>query len=190
MKLSEYAKKIGVTYRTAFSYFKNNQIDGAYQLPTGTIVVPEPKKENQIKEEYNIIYARVSNSENKSNLDSQAERLTHFCEANGWVIHEIVKECASGLNDKRPKLIKILEERKATKLIVEHSDRLTRFGLNYIKVLYPECEIIIVNEVEDEENDLMQDFVSLVTCFCARLYGQRRSKRKTKKIIEELNKEE
>ena len=104
MKLSAYAKKIGVTYRTAFIHFQKGLIDGAYKLPTGTIIVPDDVKE---KAEYTIIYSRVSSSENKSNLDSQAKRLQQFCEANGWIVNEVVKECASGLNDKRPKLQKI-----------------------------------------------------------------------------------
>ena len=108
MKLSAYAKKLGVTYRTAFSYYQQGIIKGAYQLPTGTIIVPDEIKE---KSEYTIVYARVSSSENKSNLDSQAKRLQQFCEANGWIVNEVVKECASGLNDKRPKLQKIFNER-------------------------------------------------------------------------------
>ena len=101
-------------------------------------------------------------------------------------MHEVVKECASGLNDSRPKLQKILKTRQATKIVVEHKDRLTRFGFEYIKTLFPECEIVVVNVVEDK-NDLMQDFVSLVTSFCARLYGQRRTKRNTEKLIQSLN---
>jgi len=125
-----------------------------------------------------------------SNLDSQSKRLEQFCTAQGWIINEIVKECASGLNDNRPKLIKILSERKATQLVVEHKDRLTRFGFNYIKTLYPECEIIVVNESEDKEN-LLEDFVSLVTSFCARIYGKRRrSKRNTERLIKELNRDD
>jgi len=68
-----------------------------------------------------------------------------------------------------------------------HADRLTRFGLNYIIKLYP-GEIVIINEVIEDEQDLMQDFVSLVTSFCARLYGKRRSKRKTEQLINELSK--
>jgi predicted site-specific integrase-resolvase len=71
--------------------------------------------------------------------------------------------------------------------VVEHADRLTRFGLNYIIKLYP-GEIVIINEVIEDEQDLMQDFVSLVTSFCARLYGKRRSKRKTEQLINELSK--
>lgn len=41
MKLSAYAKKLGVSYRTAWRWYKNKQIPGAYQLPSGTIIVPD-----------------------------------------------------------------------------------------------------------------------------------------------------
>ena len=184
MKLSQYAKKIGVTWRTAYSYFKAGSIPGAYQLSSGTIIVPDDVIEDS--EEYVVVYARVSSAENKSNLESQADRVVQFCNARGWQVHEIVKECASGLNDSRPKLQKILKTRKATKIVTEHKDRLTRFGFEYIKVLFPECEIIVINVSEDKD-DLMQDFVSLVTSFCARLYGQRRTKRSTEKLIKTLN---
>jgi len=182
MKLSNYAKKLGITYRAAYQHFIDGRIPNAYQLETGTIIVPE----QQSKPEHNIVYCRVSSSQNRSNLDSQADRLSQFCCANGWEIHNIVKECASGLNDERPKLTKILTERKATRIIVEHKDRLARFGFNYIKILYPECNIIIVNRASDDKTDLMTDFVSLVTSFCSRLYGLRRTKRQTEKIIKEL----
>ena len=183
MKLSEYAKKNSISYRTAWRHYKLGLIPNAKQLSTGTIVVEDDT--NITTKEYTVIYARVSSSENRTNLDSQAKRLEQFCLAKGWIINEVVKECASGLNDSRPKLIKILTEKKATRLVVEHKDRLTRFGFNYIKILYPECEIVVVNEVENKE-DLFEDFVSLVTSFCARIYGRRRSKRKTEELIKKL----
>ena len=184
MKLSEYAEKNSISYRTAWRHYKLGLIPNAKQLSTGTIVIDDESATTST-EEHTVIYARVSSSENKSNLDSQAKRLEQFCLARGWIINEVVKECASGLNDNRPKLMKILSDRKATRLVVEHKDRLTRFGFNYIKVLYPECEIVVVNEVENKE-DLFEDFVSLVTSFCARIYGRRRSKRKTEELIKKL----
>jgi predicted site-specific integrase-resolvase len=46
--------------------------------------------------------------------------------------------------------------------------------------------IEVINWVETGKEDLIQDFVSIITSFCARLYGQRRSKRKTECIIAEL----
>ena len=184
MKLSNWAKKQGICYRTAWNLFKNDKIDNAYQLKSGTIIVPNEEIKTY-KKEYVVVYARVSSTENKPNLESQADRVARFCNAKGWIVNEIVKECASGLNDKRPKLQKILEDKKITKLVVEHKDRLTRFGFEYIKMLF-NGEIVIINEVKEDEQDLMQDFVSLVTSFCARLYGRRRSKRKTEQLIKEL----
>lgn len=187
MKLSEYAKRNSISYQTAWLHYKQGLIPNARQLPTGTVVVDDMSI--NAKEEYTIVYARVSSSENKDNLNTQADRLVQFCEANGWTVNEIVKECASGLNDERPKLCKILKDKKATRLVVEHKDRLTRFGFNYIKTLFDTCNIVIVNECENNQ-DLFEDFVSLVTSFCARIYGKRRTKRKTEQIIEALEKEE
>jgi len=188
MKLSQWAKKVGLTYRGAYNLYKNGHIPGAYQLSTGTIIIPEAEKQTH-KPEWNVVYARVSSEEFRPNLESQALRVSQFCTAKGWVVHQIVKECASGLNDHRPALQKILTEKKATRLLVEHKDRLTRFGFEYIKTLWPECSIVVINEVKEDEADLMADFVSLVTSFCARLYGKRRSKRHTLKLIRELQKD-
>lgn len=183
MKLSEYARRNSISYQTAWHHFKEGLIPNARQLPSGTVVVDEVKE--YTKPEYTIVYARVSSSENRSNLDTQAERLSQYCTAKGWTVNEVVKECASGLNDNRPKLSKILTERKATRLVIEHQDRLTRFGFNYIKLLLNDCDIVVVNECETDQ-DLFEDFVSLVTSFCARIYGKRRTKRKTEQIIHAL----
>ena len=71
---------------------------------------------------------------------------------------------------------------------MEHKDRLTRFGYNYLEQLLKmqDRRIEVINLAEDGKEDLIQDFVSIVTSFCARLYGQRRSKRKTERLIAEL----
>ena len=185
MKLSVYAKGLGITYRTAWEWFKAGKIKGAFKTESGAIIVPEKRTK---KGDYVVIYARVSSSENKGNLNSQAERLTQYAIARGYQIKEVVKEVGSGINDSRPKLQKILREGKATRIIVEHKDRLTRFGYNYLAtLLLPlDCEIEVVNQTTEDKEDLMQDLVSIITSFCARYYGLRRSKRKTERIIKEL----
>ena len=182
MKPSEYAKQNSISKATVYRMIKAGQLKHK-RLPTGTIVIVEDKTADT--QPYTVVYARVSSSQNKKNLESQAQRLCDFCYANGWVVNEIIKECASGLNDTRPKLAKILRNPAVTRIVVEHKDRLTRFGFNYIKIL-SKAEIVIINEVDSDREDLMQDFVSLVTSFCARLYGKRRAKRKTEKLIKEL----
>jgi len=187
-KLRDYANEHGVTYRTAYSHFRLGLIKGAYQLPTSTIVIPDDNIHKQPNKEYTITYSRVSSSENKSNLNTQSNRLYDFCIVNGWIVDESIKEIGSGINDARPKLAKILKEGKATQIIVEHKDRLSIFGFNYIKELCNKfnCKIIIINEAKTEKEDILQDFISIITSFCAKIYGQRRSKRNTEKIIKEL----
>jgi predicted site-specific integrase-resolvase len=189
MKLSEYARRLGITYRTAWNWFKAGKIKGAFKTETGTIIVPEEKTR---KQDYVIIYARVSSSENKNNLDTQAERLVEYATARGYQIKEVIKEVGSGVNDKRKKLHKILDEGKATKIIIEHKDRLTRFGFNYLSTLlsHIDCEIEVVNETNGDKEDLMQDLIYIIISFCARYYGLRRSKRKTERIIKELKENE
>ena len=188
MKLSVYAKGLGVSYRTAWEWFKAGKIKGAFKTESGTIIVPGERTK---KGDYVVIYARVSSSENKSNLDSQAERLTQYAIARGYQIKEVSKEVGSGVNDNRAKLQKLLREGKATKIVVEHKDRLTRFGYNYLATLLSpfDCEIEVVNEATEDKEDLMQDLVSIITSFCVRYYGLRGSKRKTEKIIKELKEE-
>ncbi len=92
------------------------------------------------------------------------------------------------MNDSRKQLLKLLTDEGYSKIVVEHRDRLTRFGFNYIDTLrrqHGKC-IEVVNEASNDRDDLMQDFVSIITSFCARLYGLRLSRRKTEKIIAEL----
>ncbi len=185
MKLSDWARKEGISYKTAWRLWKAGELN-AHQLPTGTVIVLEDKDTNLPNKV--CIYARVSSSENKDNLDRQAQRLEEYAMARGYQIYKVVKEIGSGVNDNRKQLDKLLIDKNYKILIVEHKDRLTRFGFNYINTWFEDVgkKIEVVNESTNDKGDLMQDFISIITSFCARLYGLRRSKRKTEKIIKEL----
>jgi putative resolvase len=193
MKLSAYARKIGVSYRTAFRWFHAGKLPG-YQMDTGTIIITDapPAATVTVTDQKVAIYTRVSAAENKDNLDGQAKRLTDYCAARGYRVALVVKEIGSGVNDTRPKLMELLTDPSITLIVVEHKDRLTRFGFNYLEKLLAMQgrKIEVINLAENGKEDLVQDFVSIVTSFCARLYGQRRSKRKTERILAELQGEE
>lgn len=189
MKLSKYAEKIGVKRVTATKWFHKGLIKGAYQLSTGTIIVPDEifnEKESENGE--TVIYTRVSSPERrKTDLEYQAKRMSDFCVSNGWKIDRIIKEVGSGLNDSRPKLMELFDgKRNIKRIVVEHKDRLTRFGFNYLLALAKArgIEIIVADKTENPKDDLMSDFVSVVTSFCARMYGQRRGKKKKDKMLE------
>jgi resolvase domain protein len=192
MKLSKYAEKIGVKRATATKWFHKGLIKGAYQLPTGTIIVPDEIFDTEKKEEIGetVIYARVSSPERrKTDLEYQAKRMSDFCISNGWKIDRIVKEVGSSLNDNRPKLMELFNGKKnIQRIVVEHKDRLTRFGFNYLLALAEAkgIEIVVANATENPKDDLMLDFVSVITSFCARMYGQRRGKAKKEKVMEVL----
>jgi predicted site-specific integrase-resolvase len=134
------------------------------------------------------IYARVSSAEHRANLERQVERLSHYCEVNGYQVAQIVKEIASGVNDSRPKLLSLLKDTGVTRIVIEHKDRLTRFGFHYLETLLETQgrTIEVVNVAENDKEDLIADLVAIVYSFTARLYGQRRPKRKTARIVQEL----
>jgi len=186
MKLSQFAKQQGISYSTALRWWKAGAIRG-YQAPSGTIIV-EAEGMPARNEQRVAIYARVSSAEHRENLERQAERLMQYCTVRGYQVVKLVKEVGSGVNDSRPKLLSLLRDPMITRLVVEHKDRLTRFGFRYIETLL-EIQgrtIEVVNPAENNREDLLHDLASIVYSICARLYGQRRAKRKAERLVEQL----
>ena len=159
VKLSKYAKMSGVSVRTLWRRIKDGSLKVEYSN-TGRVFV---NIENEQPFILNVcIYARVSSSENKNNLEKQKERLLSYCNAKGYKVRKVVTEIGSGLNDERKKLESVLLDRSINLIVVEHKDRLSRFGLNYIQKLLEldNRKIEIVNTQSNDEDDLMQEFVS------------------------------
>lgn len=186
MRLSQYAKQQGISYSTALRRWQQGAIRG-YQAPTGTIIV-EVEETPQPREEHVIISARVSSPEHRENLERQAERLVHYCTARGY---QVVKEIGSGVNDSRPKLLAVLKGPHASRIVVEHKDRLTRFGFRYLETLLAVQgrTIEVVNQAETSTEDLLSDLTSIIYSFCAQLYGQRRAKGKTQVLVTQIKEE-
>jgi len=182
MKLSDWARKNNLSYQTAFSLFKKGQLPvKATQLKTGTILIEENITPNKTDLK-TYIYCRVSSFNKKDDLDRQVDRCKSFCITNGWQIEKVVKEISSGMNDKRKALLKLIDS-SPKRIVVEHKDRLTRFGFNYFDHLLPILgyELIVIDRDLEEENDLMKDLVAIITSFCCRLYGLRKGKIKLNK---------
>ena len=189
MKLIDYAHKMGISYKTAWRWFKAGKIQGK-QMDTGTILITEDEPLQTLLLKV-AIYTRVTSAENTSNLDSQAERLVTYCTARGYQVGKVVKEVGSGINDARPKFLALLADQSIGVIVVEHKDRGTRFGFRYIETLLQVQgrKIEVVNQAENSTEDLLADLTSIIYSFCARLYGQRRAKRKREKIVQELEAE-
>lgn len=170
MKLSQYAKNEGLTYRGAYRRWKHGQIPGAYLDDSGHVVVPDPKVEN-LKNA--AVYARVSSNKQKKDLERQADRMVSFANAAGYRVVKVVKEVGSGVNDHRVKLTRLLESDEWGTLVVEHKDRLSRVGFEWFRVLLARQgkSVVVANEAQDDTSDLMADFTSIIYSFATRLYG-------------------
>lgn len=181
MRLSAYAKKMGVSYKTAFRWWKAGKLD-AYQLDTGTVIIrddpPLAEKASGI-----ALYARVCTQGQKADLDRQVERLKTYAASKGYQVSKIVQEIASGMNDNRPKLLKLLTDASIGVIVVEHQDRLTRFGANYIEqLMHMQGRRIEVMFPSDTNHDLVDDFIAVITSMASRIYGRRHSKERAAKI--------
>lgn len=192
MKLSQYAKKAGISYKTAWRWYKAGTLD-AYQTPSGMVVVRDPQRERTGTGRI-ALYARVSSADQKSDLERQVQRLRDYAAARGYQVAKEVTEIASDLNESRPKCLKLLADPTIGTIIVEHRDRSTRFGWTYLTTLM-EAQGRRMEAVfpDDTSDDLVNDLVSLITSMAARIYGRRGSRRWVERIqhcVEQVMKEE
>ena len=182
MKLSTWAKKQGISYRTAWRWFKEGKLPvPSEQTPTGTILIKESSEETHSV----VLYARVSSRDQKQDLDRQILRLLQFALEKGWTVVQTIVEIGSGLNGRRPKLIKLLKNSDFKIILVEHRDRLMRFGSEYVEsALAAQGKQIVVVDPKELKDDLVEDMIEVLTSFCARLYGSRSARNRAKKAIE------
>jgi putative resolvase len=110
------------------------------------------------------LYARVSSRDQAADLDRQADRLRAFAAGRGYAEVRVVTEVGSGLNGRRRKLLALLSDPSVLILVVEHRDRLARFGVAYLEAtLQAQGRELVVVESGEQELDLVQDFVDVVT---------------------------
>ena len=114
MKLSEWAKLQGISYKTAWRMWRDGRLPvPAEQLATGTVIIHPPvNAANGV-----ALYARVSSHDPKTDLDRQLARLTEFAVAQKFFIIDAVKEIGSGLNGHRKGMMRLLQNPEA-KIIV------------------------------------------------------------------------
>ena len=194
------SKMIGVTVKTLKIWDNENKLKSSFRTVGGHRRYKLSDIEEfigQLKDnkERVFIYCRVSTKKQaeSGNLIRQEERLLSYCQNKGYEVINVYKEIASGINDKRAALMKMFERLpEVNRIIIECNDRLARFGYNYLKTFARtynvEIETIEENEKLAANEEMVNDLVSVVTCFSAKIYGARGG-RKIKKTIEELEKE-
>jgi len=196
-KVSEVARMLNVSSVAVRKWIKSGKLKAKrigklWMIPESELKSFLGEKPREIRA---VIYARVSSHKLKKdgNLDRQIERLRSYCSARGYKVTDIITDVASGLKEDRnglQKLFKMVESKQVDVIVVEFKDRLTRFGFDYLR-RYFESHDVRLEIVEETEKgymeELIEDFVSIVISFAARIYGKRSQKfRKIKKVIEEV----
>jgi predicted site-specific integrase-resolvase len=186
LTVKQLCNELNICVRTAKYHLAAGKYPSAFKTPTGQWRIPAEEVLN-LKNTSNsaVIYARISGAKDR-NISDQVERLKqHFKD---YQIDRIFQEIASGLNDDRKQLHNMLDfvkQHNIRYVLIENKDRLTRFGYSYLQRLLENNNTkILVSQSDDIKEDYITDLVSIMTSFCARIYGKRSAKNKTLKAIE------
>ena len=153
----------------------------ARRLESGTIWVDAAPADESGRV---VVYARVSSHDQRHDLERQVARLTDWATRNGHAVGEVVTEVGSGLNGKRPKLGRVLSDPSAGVVVVEHRDRLARFGVEHLEAaLSAHGRKVVVADPGETTDDLVRDMIEVLTSMCARLYGRRGARNRAMRAV-------
>ena len=132
-----------------------------------------------------IGYCRVSSNKQKDDLERQIENMKIYLNAQGKP-YEIISDIGSGINYKNKGLKELIErisQNKVEKVVVLYKDRLLRFGfelVEYVASLH-NCNIEIIDHTEkSEQQELVEDLISIIQIFSCRIDGLKKYKKKIK----------
>ena len=184
IRLSQWAAQYGMHRMTAWRHYNAGTLPPELQpKKIGNIIYVLAHPETPPRR--TVGYARVSSTEQKPHLENQANRLWAYAGQNGMLLDDVVSEVASGLNDRRPKLRKLLSDPTVHTMIVEHRERLARFGVGMVEaMLQARGGALIVIDDAEVPDDLVRDMTEILTCFCARLYGKGSAANRARRAME------
>jgi putative resolvase len=161
VKLKEWARGQGVSYRTALNWFHAGALPvPARQLPTGTILVDA----QWAAAGRTVAYCRVSSADQRDDLERQAGRVAQECGRRGISLDSTITEVGSGLDGSRVQLRELLSDPTVTMIVVEHRDRLARFGVEHLQAaLSATGRSIIVLNPGEVKDDLVRDIAAQST---------------------------
>ena len=188
MRVREWAEREGFNVQTVWQWCREDRMPVPFErTKTGTIVINDPKYETPREPSGNgrtVCYARVSSSDQRNDLQRQADRLKAFAINLGVENPEVVEEVGSGMNDSRRKLNRLLADPTVGTIIVEHRDRLARMNAGLVEsALKAAGRRLVVVDDSELDDGLVRDMTEVLTSFCARRYGRRAAKDKAKAAL-------
>lgn len=191
MLVREWARREGLHPQTVWKWCREGTMPvPVEQTPTGAWLIHDPKYEAPpvpTAGRRTVCYARVSSSDQKADLQRQADRLKAFAINLGAMDIETVLEVGSGMDDKRRKLNMVLADPTVGTIIVEHRDRLASVNAGLVEAaLTAQGRRLIVVGDSELGDDLEADMTEVLTLFCARLYGRQAARRKAEAALKAM----
>ncbi len=128
-------------------------------------------------------YVRVSATKQKKELVNQRQKIESYAEERGWQLKKIFADIASGMNDQRKglqRLLNAIATQQPYAVVCTYEDRVARFGTRVIKHYYQtfNTKLVAIHQPlnQSTEGKLVEDMIALVTSFAGRLHRQRRGK--------------
>ena len=195
-KASEFAKLAGVSVKTLQRWDREGKLKPAARTPGNRrLYTPEPLNQllNRVfeRERVSVADLRVSSQAQKPDLANQKTALEQFCIAKGIAVEEWIAEIGGGLNFKRPKFLELVDRiirGEISTLVIAHQDRLARFGYDGLVHLCNthDCQMVVLNtESLSPEPERVQDRMTIMHCFSARLYGLRNYRQAVQKALKD-----
>lgn len=189
MNLADWAESVGVNRHTAYRWFREGTLPVLAER-VGRLILVKTAASASAAAAGVVLYARVSSHDRRSDLDRQVARLTAWATERDLGVGQVVCEVGSGLNGKRPKLRRILSDPDARVIVVEHRDRLARFGVEHLEAaLSAQGRRIVVADPGETTDDLVCDMIEVLTGMCARLYGRRGARNRAMRAVTEAKRE-
>lgn len=186
VNLTEWARAQGVHPQTARRWFREGTLPvPARRVGPRTILVNvEANAAPQAMGGVGL-YARVSSHDQRPDLERQTARLVRWATQAGHRLVRCEAEIASGMDGSRAKVRRLLADPAVTTVVVERRDRLGQMNTELVEaVLAAAGRRLVVLDDSEVEDDLVLDMAEVLTSFCARLYGRRSARNRTREALE------
>ena len=190
LSIGSYAKYLGISKSTVYRYLKSGKIKESFKTDGKHRRFIVENNKNKV-----VLYSRVSSHDQKKDLITQNEKLIQFAKKN-YTNYEVesILDLGSGINFNKKglnKLILMIINKDLSVLVINHKERLLRFGFELINqiCILNNIKIVIIEEQKNKsfEFELSENIIEIMTVFCAKLYGKRSNKNKTALNHNEIN---
>ena len=186
-------KILGVTAQTLRNWDKEGKLKPSYTKSNGyryysEDVILSYTQERKTKKDVNVVlYARVSSKKQQDDLERQISNLKEYAK-DKYEKYDVISDIGSGINYEKPglkRLIEMINKKQVDIIVVLYKDILLRYGFELVEYFAKlnNVKIEVIDKIDkNQDQELVEDLVQIITVFSCKLQGKR--KKKTKELLQ------